>query len=1394
MCCGKAFTFSFNDLYKLRCSNFDNPMRILLPVFLFILYAFSVKAQIQEMDTTMWGVNGSVHAIVRSGNTVYLGGFFDYVGPRTGPSAIVNALDGKLISPVLSSRNAINFSDGLILTSVADGKGGWFIGGSFTATQGDISIKHLIHILADGRLDVLWNPYPNNAVTNLTLYENTLYISGRFSYIGNESRKFLAAIDVNTGKATPWKCTPNYYVNGITIAKNAVYIRGEFDYVNNMERKGLAAINRETGEVTDWNPSIEGTVFGIATKGDSIFISGNFTKIENQPKKSLAVIDATTGQPLSWAPEINGNVGSIHISNSDLIIIGSFTQIDQNRRISLASFDASTGRLNQWNPEFDSVTISTVHMSKEYIYIGGSFKKIKGINRNYLASIDIKSGQLTDWNPHANSESIRTISTSGTNVFIGGSFSSINCIPRNSLAAIDAITGEATAWNPNPQPSIYNKGYINTLKVIDNLVYIGGYFSAIGGQPRTNLAAIDKITGLATSWSPNPNGGITVSEVYGSLLYVSGGFTTVGGKDKKYFAAINLANGQTTDWKPNLNSWATSMAVNSKAIYIGGPFNYIINGGHKYFIAALDLTTGRAFDWGPDIPWEHTGNIVNTMTMTGNTLYFGGNFTFTHDGIERKNIAAIDLTSGKPTSWKEEAGHEVYALAFHNNLLYVSSSSYLSDQYNNTFGALEITTGKLIDQAPSIGGIKTIYFWKDLLYLGSNYSSYYVFGKETITNPNYIQGRVISDTNTNCNLNIGESGLSNIIIKAEPGSFYAITDSVGNYTLAVDSGSYTVEQLLSEEKSRLIKQVCPANAYSHTVTFNSYGNTAGGTNFYNEAKLAPYLRANVASDRRRRCFTSNTTISYCNDGSQTAHDVKVHLQLPEHVVLVKASLPVTQDVHNNYVFSIGSLAAGTCATIQVTDSITCNDPNIRGLTQCTKVWITPANPTTHSPSWDGSDITLKAICLENGRVKVGIYNTGKANMADSSSYRVFLDARVVFSSWYKLNQGDSLILQVPVNGQTLRLEADQRPGHPTKLQTNISIEACGTNAQGKISLGYVAQLPQDDAEPEVAIECLPIIDSYDPNDKLVSPAGVTEHHYTPTGRALDYTIRFQNTGTDYAYRVVVVDTLSDHLDISTFKMNVTSHPYKLSVSGKGKPVLTITFDNIMLPDSNQNEPKSHGYIKFSIRPKSDLAEKIRIENFADIFFDYNEPVRTNTTINSIYDLPLPAANDARIAFCNIVEQPSISQVYREDLVCNIAADSYEWFFNGKLLPASIQTIKVTEAGMYTVRVYKKGCQSSLSKGFAYALPEPLIANYFEIYPNPNSGLITFYMQAPAGKIVEAFLYDALGRQVWNQTFISPSNNTIREEITLSPLKPGLYIIKTTVDTPRGGAEKKLIIK
>ncbi|HEX8528921.1 MAG TPA: T9SS type A sorting domain-containing protein, partial [Cytophagales bacterium] len=111
---------------------------------------------------------------------------------------------------------------------------------------------------------------------------------------------------------------------------------------------------------------------------------------------------------------------------------------------------------------------------------------------------------------------------------------------------------------------------------------------------------------------------------------------------------------------------------------------------------------------------------------------------------------------------------------------------------------------------------------------------------------------------------------------------------------------------------------------------------------------------------------------------------------------------------------------------------------------------------------------------------------------------------------------------------------------------------------------------------------------------------------------------------------VVTDTLSEHFDLATLQTGAASHPCNVTVSGKGRPVLTFTFNNINLPDSTRDRQGSNGFIRFSIVPKADLPEKTRIENFADIFFDYNEPVRTNTVFNRIYDVPPVVAEAVKL--------------------------------------------------------------------------------------------------------------------------------------------------------------------
>lgn len=146
-------------------------------------------------------------------------------------------------------------------------------------------------------------------------------------------------------------------------------------------------------------------------------------------------------------------------------------------------------------------------------------------------------------------------------------------------------------------------------------------------------------------------------------------------------------------------------------------------------------------------------------------------------------------------------------------------------------------------------------------------------------------------------------------------------------------------------------------------------------------------------------------------------------------------------------------------------------------------------------------------------------------------------------------------------------------------------------------------------------ETATVVGSHDPNDKAVSPIGFSDNHAVHPTTPLTYTIRFQNTGTFYAQNVVVVDTISTHLDMSTLRVLATSHPYEIAV--EQNRAVKFLFNNIMLPDSFTNEPESHGYIKYSIKPISTVSNGTLVTNRADIYFDFNPPILTNTVYNTL---------------------------------------------------------------------------------------------------------------------------------------------------------------------------------
>ena len=139
--------------------------------------------------------------------------------------------------------------------------------------------------------------------------------------------------------------------------------------------------------------------------------------------------------------------------------------------------------------------------------------------------------------------------------------------------------------------------------------------------------------------------------------------------------------------------------------------------------------------------------------------------------------------------------------------------------------------------------------------------------------------------------------------------------------------------------------------------------------------------------------------------------------------------------------------------------------------------------------------------------------------------------------------------------------------------------------------------------------------SVDPNDKSVSPPGEGGQHFTLKNSELSYTIRFQNTGTDTAYNVLVIDTMNSNLDLSTLTILGSSHPVSVQTEANG--AVKFRFDNILLADSNIDEPNSHGYVIYRISPISGIVDGTQISNRADIYFDFNSAVLTNTTLNTM---------------------------------------------------------------------------------------------------------------------------------------------------------------------------------
>ncbi|WP_420570978.1 T9SS type A sorting domain-containing protein [Kordia sp.] len=165
-----------------------------------------------------------------------------------------------------------------------------------------------------------------------------------------------------------------------------------------------------------------------------------------------------------------------------------------------------------------------------------------------------------------------------------------------------------------------------------------------------------------------------------------------------------------------------------------------------------------------------------------------------------------------------------------------------------------------------------------------------------------------------------------------------------------------------------------------------------------------------------------------------------------------------------------------------------------------------------------------------------------------------------------------------------------------------------------------------------------VIGSYDPNDIRVLEG--EEIFLEEADEYLHYIIRFQNTGTASAIFVNVENVLDDRLDWTTMQLESLSHPGSVEITNGN--MVKFIFNNINLPDSTNDEPNSHGYIAYKIKPKNDAVIGDIFNNKADIFFDFNPAIITNTVSTEII-APL-SVNEYSLSNISIYPNPTNSKL------------------------------------------------------------------------------------------------------------------------------------------------------
>lgn len=249
--------------------------------------------------------------------------------------------------------------------------------------------------------------------------------------------------------------------------------------------------------------------------------------------------------------------------------------------------------------------------------------------------------------------------------------------------------------------------------------------------------------------------------------------------------------------------------------------------------------------------------------------------------------------------------------------------------------------------------------------------------------------------------------------------------------------------------------------------------------------------------------------------------------------------------------------------------------------------------------------------ITESNIKLGYKTDGQLFYGTSSPWTLTQQNASSYPNWYSIQSGFPTLNAGTSSYSFVNYMV------PANIPINTTVNFLDTVAHAAplATTWFADNTPWTNVNNHDAI----VVSSFDPNFKEVSPKGTGAPGYiTIEDSILTYVVHFQNEGTYYAQNIVVVDSLSPYLDITTLRPGFSNKNYTTKADENG--VIRFKFDNVNLPwKSMYGDMMSSGMFTYSVKLKHALPAGTKIKNTAAIYFDYNAPVITNTTLNTIAD-------------------------------------------------------------------------------------------------------------------------------------------------------------------------------